>query len=183
MEKHSLLALWQWWIVAALTWSRTEVSNCRILLCQHGESCIEIVEVLWKWCMLCFSPLKNLCCTMQSHLTFQLVTHIVLLCCMIMCGLSFIQGSHLLQNGVIIFLHIMWHHITVMTSRLCSRTVTGKSMHILHTVQPLLLMISFCFLTWRNLWIDAGWICRHPHHCYPRDTVSSEQRWILDAIN
>jgi len=41
--------------------------------------------------MLCFSPLKDLCCTMQLHLTLQLVTHILLLCCMIMCGLSSIQ--------------------------------------------------------------------------------------------
>jgi len=33
MEKHSLFALWQWCVVAALTWSRTEVSNCKMVFC------------------------------------------------------------------------------------------------------------------------------------------------------
>ena len=93
MEKHSLLALWQWMDCGCTNmiqkWS-VKLQN-GILLSQHGESCIEIVVVLWKWCLLCFSPLKNLCCATKSHLTHQLVTHIVLLCCMIMCGLSSIQ--------------------------------------------------------------------------------------------
>jgi hypothetical protein len=29
----------------------------------------------------------------------------------------------------------------------------------------LLLMISFCFLTSRKHWGNAGWFCRHPHRC------------------
>jgi hypothetical protein len=95
-----------------------------ILLCQHGESCIEIVEGLWKCCMLCFCPLKNLCCTTQSHLTLQLVTQIVLLCCMIMCSLSSIQKITPAADNYI--LQIMWHLITVITSTVCSRTGTGK---------------------------------------------------------
>jgi len=76
----------------------------------------------------------------------------------------------------------MWHHITVMTSRLCSRTGTGKSLHILHTVQPLLLMISFYFVTSRNNWGNAGSICRHPHHCCPRIFVSTKQ-WSLQGCS
>jgi hypothetical protein len=126
-EKHSFLKFWQ---------GMKRVARKR-------------VKALWKlWTSCSLYVLNHADPPRSSVSATYYVTYVI------MCDLPFVENQHSCCSMVSCF-RTMQCLITILMFRICCRTGTGSSFHILHMFQTLHLAISFCFLRIRSDWGDT----------------------------